>query len=450
VSPNSNNISKTGYTLTGWNTARDGSGRNYQAAQQATWQEKAGNVTLYAQWAPVRSAITYDLNGGSGNAPTNPNTATFGSIFVSPSGSPSWSKTGYNFTGWNTARDGSGRSYQAGQQATWQETATNVTLYAVWTPIQVLIKYHGNNATSGNAPADQQISYGTTYTMAGQGTLQRTGYTFVCWNTQANGSGQDYLPNQQYTMNNSTPGTMDLYAKWKVTTGEVRVHFIDELGNDLHAPIKITHKVGDRISMKNANNDSNVDISQTVNRIVNQYYRVPVFKDGANLSANTLDENLVEVLPNYRDVYYIFQGALTIKEVPTFDFGTVEVSAAKVKAPIDTIKDNLIISDTQINTRGWNLTVSLSKKFTNNRGKELSPTLVLTNSSNQEVDIQYGNSKVLESTRWSTTTPPQNEWNLSNLWKNNKNTFRMEFDGRTLPEYGDYQGELEWHLNIVP
>ena len=69
--------------------------------------------------------VTFDANGGSGtmtpevgNGPTNLTTNAF-------------TYTGYTFTGWNTAADGSGTAYADG--ATFPFTA-NATLYAQWTP----------------------------------------------------------------------------------------------------------------------------------------------------------------------------------------------------------------------------------------------------------------------------------------------------------------------------
>lgn len=51
------------------------------------------------------------------------------------------------------------------------------------------VTYDGNGKTSGDVPTDSNSPYnsGATVTVLGKGNLERTGYTWSCWNTQANG-----------------------------------------------------------------------------------------------------------------------------------------------------------------------------------------------------------------------------------------------------------------------
>lgn len=53
--PNTTQVTREGYTFTGWNTAADGSGTSYAAGERVTL---LGDVTLYAQW--TRSATATD------------------------------------------------------------------------------------------------------------------------------------------------------------------------------------------------------------------------------------------------------------------------------------------------------------------------------------------------------------------------------------------------------
>ena len=73
-------------------------------------------------------SVTYDGNGSDGgSAPTDDGNYLSGASVTVKSNS--FTKTGYNFTGWNTAANGSGTSYAAG--ATFSISAST-TLYAQW------------------------------------------------------------------------------------------------------------------------------------------------------------------------------------------------------------------------------------------------------------------------------------------------------------------------------
>ncbi|MDP6054062.1 MAG: InlB B-repeat-containing protein, partial [Candidatus Latescibacteria bacterium] len=61
---NTGNLARTGYSLTGWNTAADGSGTTYTTGN--TFTMGSANVTLYAQWSSNPTyTVTYDANSAS-------------------------------------------------------------------------------------------------------------------------------------------------------------------------------------------------------------------------------------------------------------------------------------------------------------------------------------------------------------------------------------------------
>ena len=119
-----NTFTREGYTFTGWNTSRDGTGTSYANGASYT---ASGNITLYAQWVPTTYTITYNLDGGTVSG--NPTTYTIESnaiTLVNPT------KDGYNFTGWTgsngttpsttvTIPKGStgDREYTANWESTW-------------------------------------------------------------------------------------------------------------------------------------------------------------------------------------------------------------------------------------------------------------------------------------------------------------------------------------------
>jgi hypothetical protein len=80
------------------------------------------------------------------------------------------------------------------------------------TVVKYAVTYAGNGNTGGSVPTDSNwYASGATVTVLGNtGTLTKTGYTWTCWNTQADGGGTDYNPAGTFEL---TAGTT-LYAKW--------------------------------------------------------------------------------------------------------------------------------------------------------------------------------------------------------------------------------------------
>jgi len=157
--------------------------------------------------------VTYDGNGStSGSVPTDSNNyAQVASVTVLGN-TGNLVKNGYTFVGWNTAADGSGISYTAG--STFAVGSSNVILYAQWTANQThTVTYNGNGDTGGSVPSDiNNYTTGAAITVLGNtGNLVKTGYTFVGWNTAADGTGTSYTVGGTFTMNSSN---VTLYAQW--------------------------------------------------------------------------------------------------------------------------------------------------------------------------------------------------------------------------------------------
>ncbi|WZT99970.1 InlB B-repeat-containing protein [Erysipelothrix sp. D19-032] len=92
--------------------------------------------------------------------------------------------------GWNTQKDGTGATYREGSQMT---ITDNVTLYAIWTKEGITetyrIMYDGNGYTDGSVPVDTKQYFDGDVAKIANPTMTRKGYTFVGWNTQADGQG---------------------------------------------------------------------------------------------------------------------------------------------------------------------------------------------------------------------------------------------------------------------
>jgi uncharacterized protein (TIGR02145 family)/uncharacterized repeat protein (TIGR02543 family) len=216
VKDNTGSLVKTGSTFTGWNTAANGSGTAY--ATGATFPMGSANVTLYAQWT-LKPTFTVSYNGNGNTGGTVPadanNYETAASVTVKTN-TGSLVRTGFTFTGWNTAADGSGTVYSA--NATFPMGNTNVTLYAQWSLIPTFkVTYNGNGNTGGSVPSDTtKYQVAATVTVKGNtGTLVKTGATFSGWNTAADGSGAVYAVGATFPMGSAN---VTLYAQWTVNS----------------------------------------------------------------------------------------------------------------------------------------------------------------------------------------------------------------------------------------
>lgn len=201
-----------GYTFAGWTTSPDGSGARY--APGARWTAN-GTLTLYAQWTPGQAGLTYDGNGATGGKTDPQNGVTDQKVNVRQNG---FTRDGYTFVRWDTQADCRGKAVNLGDKWTLQGSST---LYACWAGNVQTLTYHGNGATDGNTAA-QSGKTGDELTTNANG-FTRDGYTFVEWNTKADGTGGHYGKGTngvaKWTM---LPAGNDLYAIWQANPANIR------------------------------------------------------------------------------------------------------------------------------------------------------------------------------------------------------------------------------------
>lgn len=193
----------TGYSFDGWYTSPTG-GDKYD------WSTKLTNdVTMYAHWTANGYTVKYDAGGGKGTMGDQKFT-----FDVPQNLSPNaFTRDGYTFTGWKRADTGD--AYQDGQQVANLTSTPNgiVTMIAQWTPNPASINYDPNPPT-GRTPGGQGTANWTGHTgdtqAIGANGWTVDGYTFIGWNTSANGKGTAYAPGTTWTAN----GTLTLYAQW--------------------------------------------------------------------------------------------------------------------------------------------------------------------------------------------------------------------------------------------
>lgn len=124
---------KYGYRFVGWGLSEDDTTVSYKAG--STYSTDA-DIVLYAIWTPWVHEVKFNINGGSGNIPSN---------FIKTSGIDEMIpeiipvNSGYIFGSWVTKLDGSGKSYSVGEAYDNEQDGGIVTLYAEWIPTDILI-----------------------------------------------------------------------------------------------------------------------------------------------------------------------------------------------------------------------------------------------------------------------------------------------------------------------
>lgn len=217
---------KKGCKFLGWNTKEDGSGKTYQPGDLYNVNQDGGNVTLYAQWEKEKYTATVKLNGGSYNGSTNDFTISKYPGEEISIGAPTRSKhnfTGYKLTMDNNDGDAPTSVTQSASGFKGIMQMGNFTLNAQWTPWKHTVRYDANakNDTSVKGiPASQSKTANVDIKLSSD-VPTRNGYTFLGWNTQADGKGTAYAAGAIYK-NDQNGGTVNLYAKWTPWTYNIK------------------------------------------------------------------------------------------------------------------------------------------------------------------------------------------------------------------------------------
>lgn len=174
----------------------------YQPGQTAYITYDYNYGYLCARWG---NTITFNANGGSGTM--SPQTILVGKSENIKANN--FTKSGYEFNGWNTKADGSGTSYSDKQYIS---LSSSITLYAQWTNC----KYHHDNYYTG---------YGWYWYSGGW-----------CFGTNTNG----YTACAEYVSNSGTKVITDLLLSYGISGryGTVRIAFCNSTSSGPGSIIK--------------------------------------------------------------------------------------------------------------------------------------------------------------------------------------------------------------------
>ena len=229
-----NGFVRIGYTFKCWNTKADGTGKTYtDGAEVSKLAAKDGKVVnLYAIWTKDKYTITYELDGGTNNT-LNPATYTVTTANITLAAP---TKKGYTFGGWYMDVECEGLCVT---EITKGSTG-NRLLYAKWTENEYNIAFNSNHAkATGEMETISGIGYDDPVTLTENG-FARTGYTFKCWNTKADGTGKTYTDGAEVSkLAAKDDKTVTLYAIWQKE--KYTINYVVEDGtNNVNNPTTYT------------------------------------------------------------------------------------------------------------------------------------------------------------------------------------------------------------------
>ncbi|WP_237441093.1 InlB B-repeat-containing protein [Bifidobacterium longum] len=205
VNVRQNGFTRDGYTFVTWNTQADCKGNAVKPNSEWTLR---GSSTLYACWAGVAQTLTYHGNGATGGNTAAQSGHTGDELTTNANG---FTRDGYTFVRWDTAKDGSGTAYGEGKNGVGRYTMKPAgnDLYAIWQANPANIRYRDDWGATGSTPDTTGVT-GQNVTIAQNG-FTRPGYTFTGW-ARDRRTDPSLQPGGRYTL---TPGTTTLWAQWK-------------------------------------------------------------------------------------------------------------------------------------------------------------------------------------------------------------------------------------------
>lgn len=170
---------KDGAVFEGWYTSADYSG---EPVTQIRCEGES--IKLFAKWSDAVYTVRYELNGGVLHGEETPECVTADGLYTLRDPV----RKGYVFLGWYDQPYG-GEKYES----VGGDSAKNVTLYALWQKCDDLFTvYYDLNEGEPEAENPVSVGAGEVHKLNG---ASKTGYTFLGWNTQEDGSGEyvEYL-----------------------------------------------------------------------------------------------------------------------------------------------------------------------------------------------------------------------------------------------------------------
>lgn len=222
---------REGHTFKGWYTAKSGGSKF-----SFTTGIKEDKV-IYAQWTINEYKVTFEKNGGTVTITPNPKTVKYGESCTEPTDPK---KTGYDFGGWYSTPDFSGKPWNF----TDDKVKGDMTLYAKWTTSKYTVTFILATSAAGAAmPEAVAVEHGERISEPAGPEAAEEAYKFIGWYTSS--TGTTLFDFEQPIIKDDTK----VYAKYSnLTSGKIyRIQF-NANGHGSAPAAKTQLAKGDKIS----------------------------------------------------------------------------------------------------------------------------------------------------------------------------------------------------------
>lgn len=192
---------RQGHTFSGWYTDE-----NFKTKITKIPKGRKTDITLYAKWTANQFEVAFYKNNTKATGTMKVQKLAYESNTALTKNA--FRLKGYDFTGWNTAEDGSGIYYADGADGSriTHVAGEKIKLYAQWEIAEYAIAYelNGGSIAEGSNP----VSYFVTSDKITLHNPVREGYTFAGWYSDAK------YKTKVTTIKKGSTGDKTLYAKW--------------------------------------------------------------------------------------------------------------------------------------------------------------------------------------------------------------------------------------------
>ena len=187
-------IDKTGYIFNGW--------KYNDELITSIAKGEIGDRELQADWTTIEYRLTYDYNDNK----TDKKTVTYTYVQSSTKELEDATRDGYKFLGWKLPNTSSYLTKVPVDETT-KKTPIEFTAIADWEVTQYPVDFKLNDGTDASI-SQNNYTYTIEKGITDMPTASRTGYTFVGWYENAEGTGE------AWTSVPAGTGELTLYAKW--------------------------------------------------------------------------------------------------------------------------------------------------------------------------------------------------------------------------------------------
>ena len=187
-------IDKTGYIFNGW--------KYNDELITSIAKGEIGDRELQADWTTIEYRLTYDYNDNK----TDKKTVTYTYEQSSTKELEDATRDGYKFLGWKLPNTSSYLTKVPVDETT-KKTPIEFTAIADWEVTQYPVDFKLNDGTDASI-SQNNYTYTIEKGITDMPTASRTGYTFVGWYENAEGTGE------AWTSVPAGTGELTLYAKW--------------------------------------------------------------------------------------------------------------------------------------------------------------------------------------------------------------------------------------------